>query len=85
MDKIDKLSEAHWEFIEALIELARNDAMNEYLFREGFKHGYKHAYEQGYKDGFNKQYPPSQDALRGVDESDGLSPACVVLECGQTV
>ena len=78
----EQLSIEHWEFIEALLELSENIPLREFLFQEGLKHGYKHGYNDGYADGFHKKFPPSQDALRGVDESDGLSPTSVVMECG---
>jgi hypothetical protein len=71
-----KLSQDHWEFIEALIELSENNPIREYLFIEGFKHGYKH----GYEDGIKLRDTPRENPLRGVDSCDGVSPSCIVLE-----
>lgn len=43
-EKIEKLADDHWIWINKLLELER--MMTERLFKDGFKHGWKHAKEE---------------------------------------
>ena len=72
----EDITQQHWEFIEALIELSENQALREFLFTEGFKHGYKH----GYADAIKLRNTPIENPLRGLDEGDGISPTCHIME-----
>jgi hypothetical protein len=90
--RAQELAYKHWEFISDLLE-AHNVEFNiieiiEFHWLSSFMHGYKHGQEDLQEARY--EWQPSTDStissiksthqVRDMESSDGLSPACIVME-----